>query len=122
MSLEPLGAERRQFARIKKNYIVRFYQKDNPTVKLEISQVENVSKGGLCFTSTILFKQNDMLSLELRTPYISDTIYLEGIILDIQEKIKGMIYKNRLQFQNISPMAAAVLKKIEQYNLKGDVK
>jgi hypothetical protein len=111
------GKERRQFIRIKKNYIIRFCAKSNPALKFEVSQVENVSKGGLCFTSTIKFNEGDDLAIELRTPYVTDIIYLEGNILHIQETIKGLLYSNRLKFHDISPEAAIVLEKIEKYNL-----
>ncbi|MFH0754467.1 MAG: PilZ domain-containing protein, partial [Candidatus Omnitrophota bacterium] len=80
MTSEKFGAERRQHVRIKKNYIIRFHEKSNPAVKFEVSQIENISRGGLCFTSTTLFPVNLVLSIELRTPYITDTIYLEGAL------------------------------------------
>ena len=111
------GKERRQFVRIKKNYIIRFCAKNNPALKFEVSQVENVSKGGLCFTSTIKFTEGDDLAIELRTPYVADTIYLEGNILHIQETVKGLLYSNRLRFHDVSPESADVLEKIEKYNL-----
>jgi hypothetical protein len=111
------GKERRQFIRIKKNYIIRFCAKSNPALKFEVSQVENVSKGGLCFTSTIKFTEGDDLAIELRTPYVADTIYLEGHILHTHETIKGLLYSNRLKFHDVSPQSADVLEKIEKYNL-----
>ncbi len=114
------GAERRRFTRIKKNYILRFCQKDNPSLKFELSQIENISKGGICFSSTIPFHIGDTLAIELRTPYITDIIYMEGHILEAKEKVKGLIFQNRLQFLNLSPLAIEVLEKIEKYNTKGD--
>lgn len=116
MPNQPQGQERRQTVRIKKHFILRFFLKNEPTKALEISQVEDISKGGICFTSTINFKKGDILGIELRTPYISDAINLEGTIVAIHDKIKGMIYQNHLQFQNITPAASAILEKIEQYN------
>ncbi|GEM_PF-1029887 len=111
------GSERRQFIRIRKNYIVRFCQKNNPSLKFEVSQVENISRGGICFTSTMAFEPGSVVALELRTPYVADTICLEGQILDSHEKIKGLIYQNRLKFYNITHEASDVLEKIEKYNL-----
>ena len=111
------GKERRQFIRIKKNYIVRFYDKTNPALKFEVSQVENVSKGGLCFTSTIRFDEGADLAIELRTPYVAETVYLEGHVLHSREAVKGLLYANRVKFHDISPKSADVLEKIEKYNL-----
>jgi hypothetical protein len=109
--------ERRQFVRIKKNYIIRFCDKSNPSLRFEVSQVENVSKGGLCFTSTIKFDEGADLAIELRTPFVADTVFLEGHILHSRETVKGLLYANRLRFHDVSPQSANVLEKIEKYNL-----
>ena len=113
---QPQGSERRQFPRIKKNYIIRFSEKNNPSLKFDVSQIENISRGGICFASTIPFKSGTELAVELRTPYITDTVYLEGHVLESREKIKGLIYHNRFQFHEITPLAESVLEKIEKYN------
>ncbi len=113
---QPGGVERRQHPRIKKNYIIRFFDKSNPSIKFDVSQVENISQGGLCFTSTVGFKEGTHIEVELRTPYISDTVFLEGHILSCREKVRGMIFENRVKFQDVSPRAQDVLAKIEQYN------
>jgi hypothetical protein len=113
--------ERRQFVRIRKHYIIRFYQKDNPSLKYEASQIENISKGGLCFTSTIPFDIGAHLAIELRTPYVAEKVYLEGRILESKEKIKGVVYQNRIRFNDLSAHAVDVLDKVEKYNLsKGE--
>ena len=75
MAHEPQGQERRQFTRIRKHFILRFFLKDAPGIDLEISQIEDISKGGICFTSTMNFKKGDALIIELRTPYISAVLY-----------------------------------------------
>jgi hypothetical protein len=113
--------ERRQFVRIRKHYIIRFYQKDNPSLKYEASQILNISKGGLCFSSTIPFDIGAHLAIELRTPYVAEKVYLEGRILESKEKIKGVVYQNRIKFNDLSAHAADVLDKVEKYNLsKGE--
>jgi hypothetical protein len=111
------GKERRQFIRIKKNYIIRFCEKSNPSLKFEVSQVENISKGGLCFTSTMPFEDGADIAIELRTPYVADTIYLEGHVLNSKETVKGLLYANRLKFHDVSSESEDVLDKIEKYNL-----
>ncbi|MBF0387290.1 MAG: PilZ domain-containing protein [Candidatus Omnitrophica bacterium] len=119
---EAEGKERRQFIRIEKHFILRFYLKVNPALEFEISQIENISKGGLCFTSTLSFKKDDLVVVELRTPYLTNVVNFEGTIVAIQEKVKGMIYSNHLQFQNIDPAAATILEKIEKFSADKEVK
>lgn len=119
MTSDPQGIERRKFFRVKRNFVVRVYQKGLSQTKYEVSQIENVSKGGMCFSSSILFKQGDILEIELRTPYISDVVHLEGIVLQCQDKVRGVIYHVRVQFQNLTKNSQDMLEKIEKYNSKG---
>lgn len=119
---EPQGQERRQSVRISRNFILRFFLKDNPAVNVEISQVENISRGGICFTSVVNFKKGDVLTIELRTPYITDVILLDGVIVSILEKVKGLIFENHVQFQHVTAKAAVILEKIERFNSKAEAK
>lgn len=121
MFLKPEGSERRKFARIKKHYIIRFIQKGNRSVKYEVSQVENISRGGMLFSSSVGFEKDAELLIELRTPYIAETVHLTGIILECKDKVPGILFQNRLQFLDLSPTAQDILDKIEKYNLKGAV-
>lgn len=119
MAQQPEGAERRQFARIKKHYIIRFAQKNNLSLKYEVSQVENISKGGMSFSSAISFPADTELMIELRTPYMSETVHLVGVVLESKAKIPGILFQNRLKFTNLTTAAQDILEKIEKYNLKG---
>jgi hypothetical protein len=119
MFQNPDGSERRKSPRIKKHFIIRFIQKDNLTVKHEVSQVENISKGGMSFSSSVRFEKDAELLIELRTPYIAETVHLSGIILECKDKIPGILFQNRLQFLDLSPAAQDILDKIEKYNPKG---
>lgn len=114
------GAERRSSIRVKKHYIIRFSQKDNPSLKYEVSQVENISKGGLCFSSSFSFAPGTVLAIELRTPYIAETVHLEGRVLESKDKIPGILFQNRLQFQGTTAQALDILDKIEKYNTKSE--
>jgi hypothetical protein len=114
--------ERRQHARIRKHYIVRVYQKENPALKQEACQIENISRGGLCFSSTAPFLVGTQIALELRTPYVAEKVYIEGLVLESKEKIKGVVYQNRIKFTELSPYAAEVLDKVEKYNLSKEEK
>ncbi len=109
-------SERRQYARIKKNYIIRFSDKANPSVNIQVSQVENISRGGVCFNSSIPFTVGTNVAIEMRTPYLAESIYFEGNVLGTKEVIKGMIFQNHVKFHDLSARALDVLEKIEKYN------
>ena len=112
--------ERRKYLRIYRNFIMSYHEKGKLTTSHNVSQVNNVSKGGLSFSSTHPLKQGAVITIDLKTPFLSDSIHLEGVVLECREKIPDMIYEIRLQFQEIPEQVLMVLEKIENYGkLKG---
>lgn len=109
---EKTGAERRQSTRIAKSFILTYYAANNPDEKLETSQLRNISSGGVCFISSCAFETGTKLSIELQTPYLSDTTYLEGIVLQSHVKAKNLIYETRLEFDNLDTKSQVVLNKL----------
>ena len=107
--------ERRKYLRIYRNFIMSYHEKGKSIIKHNVYQVNNVSKGGLSFSSTHPLKQGVVLTVDLKTPFIANTIRLEGVVLGCIEKIPEMIYEIRLQFQETSEEVLAVLEKIESY-------
>ncbi len=111
-SQEELIQERRQYLRINKNFIVRYFEAENPTEKHEVTQLKNISRGGMCLVTSQYFAPAVRLTIELKVPHFSDMVLLEGSVLQSHEKIKNIIYETRVQFINISPQGAAALDKI----------
>ena len=120
MTSEFDGANRRKFVRIYKNFILTYHPKDDPKAKFEITQLSNISRGGMCFLSSKYISPGMVLSIELKTPYITETIAFEGKIIDCREKVKNIIYEIRVTFSKLSPTATDVLHKLEQLNPKGE--
>ena len=109
---------RREHVRIYRNYIVSYHLKGKRDVKYDMSQVNNISRGGINFTAIVPFTIGTELGIELKTPFINDKVLLEGTVLEAKEKVQGMLYEIRIQFHDISPDAENVLTKIEQYAAK----
>lgn len=109
---------RRQFVRIKRHYFLWFTDKTNPQIRFQVSQVEDISQGGLCFTSNIPLKQGALLQFKLQTPYIEEVVYLDGKVVAVREKVKGLMYSIHIQFDQLTPVVKEVLEKIEKYNIK----
>ena len=114
--------ERRQHKRFPKNFILKYFDLENPREKHEITQLKNISQGGLCFINSKNLAQHARLGIELKTPYISTTTYLEGVILDSHEKIPGILFETRLRFEKLDTQAELILKELIEYFLKGDDK
>ena len=107
---------RRKHLRIYRNFIMTYCEKGKNVASHDVSQVNNVSKGGLNFSSTHALKEGMILSIDLKTPFIADSMRLEGLVLACREKIPEMIYEIRLEFQAVPAKALTVLEKIENYS------
>ncbi len=112
---EKIGKERRRYERIKKSFILSYFDLAKPTEKFEITQLKNISLGGMCFVTTRSFEPPTKLAVELKTPYIAGTTYLEGVVLQSHEKMKDAIYETRLEFKNLDTEARIVLEKLMEF-------
>ena len=112
---EKSGKERRKYQRIQKSFILSYFDKVNPNQKYELTQLKNISQGGVCFITTQAFQKGKMIGIELRTPYLTDTTYLEGEVLQSHEKVKNMLYETRLEFRGVNSQAEFLLSKLIEY-------
>ncbi len=116
---EETRQERRKYTRIKKNFIISYYNKQSPSVKYEVSQIKNISLGGSCFITSNYCSPSTPIGIELKTPYLAGTVHLEGSVLESQEKVPNLVYETRLVFEPLTPQADFVLKKIVEYFKEG---
>lgn len=113
------GPERRQHPRIKKNFILSYFDPARPDQKFEITQLKNISLGGMCFITGRSFDTPAKLGIELKTPYLAGTTYLEGVVLESHEKMKGKIYETRLRFTLLDTEAKVLLEKLKEFFVNG---
>ena len=106
---------RRKYVRIYRNFILLYRLKGQENIVYEMSQVNNISRGGVNFSSTVLLTVGGELSIEIKTPFLNDKVNLEGVVLECKEKIPNLIYGVRVEFKNVSAQVNDVLVKIEQY-------
>ena len=118
----PNQPERRRYIRISKTFILSYFVKDKPEVKYAATQIRNISLGGMCVITSTPFEPGTILSIELKTPYLTGTTHIEGVVLASQEKIHGILNETRLTFKSLHPEAEFVLGKIVDYfkDKKGD--
>jgi hypothetical protein len=107
--------ERRKHLRIYRNFILSYHVKGKVIAKHNVFQVNNVSRGGMNFSSTHPLNPGVIVMIDLKAPFIADSIRLEGIVLECREKIPDMIYEIRLQFQEVPEQVLSVFEKIESY-------
>ncbi len=107
--------DRRKHIRIDKNLLLTFYELNNPEEKFQVSQIKNISKGGLCIVTTRKYEPNIKLGIELKTPFFGETMRLEGTTLESRQMIEGILFETHFKFDAISPESEIILEKIEQY-------
>jgi len=116
--------ERRKYIRMSKNFILSYNIKGKPSITHKVSQLKNISKGGICLITKQSYDPSTLLTIELRTPYLADVTQFEGTVLQSHEKISNIIYETRLQFNELSPQAEFLLQKLEEFfkQEKGEAK
>ena len=116
---EEIRKERRRDIRIKKSFIISYHDKQDPSVKHDVSQIRNISLGGSCFISSHYCAPSTKMGIELKTPYLAGTVHLDGTVLESHEKIPNLLYETRLVFEPLTPQAEFVLNKIVEYFKEG---
>lgn len=111
--------ERRKHLRIKKNFIMSYYLEGEPSVRYKVTQLKNISKGGMCFITAQQYAKGTRLIVELRTPYLVDITRMEGTVLESHEKLSEIIYETRIQFGALTPPAEFLISKLEELFKKG---
>ncbi len=111
--------EKRKSTRYKKPYIVKFGLKDNVHKPFDVSQLYDISKGGLKFISHQNYGSGTKIVFYIRFPFLypHETI-VEGEIVANQEAFMGKMYKIGAKFVNITAEIAAVLEQMDQINQK----
>jgi len=107
--------ERRVYKRIKKHFILSYFELTNPEIRYDASQLKNISLGGMCFVTAKPFSRGALLGIELKTPFMAELTHLEGSVLESHEKLKNIIYETRLKFENLTPQAEFVISRLIQY-------
>lgn len=118
---ESFSQERRQYVRVTKNFILTYYEKDRPGEKHEITQLKNISLGGMCFITTKSHTPKTHLAIELKTPYLANITYLEGTVQMSHEKVKGILYETRVKFESLNTEAEYLLSKMIEFFVNGEL-
>lgn len=112
--------ERRRGKRIKKHFILSYFEKEYPHRCYELTQLKNIGPGGMCFITSQKFNPGTKLGIELRTPYLAETTYLEGEVLESHEKVKELIYETRLKFEFLDQQGEFWVAKLIEFFTNGD--
>ncbi len=115
-----IESERRHSQRIHKNFILSYFNKANPNQRYELTQMKNIGMGGMCFIASQKFEPRTKIGIELTTPYLAEITYLDGIVLESNEKVKDMIYETRLKFECLDSQAEFLLGRLIEFFSNGE--
>src|SRR5579862_6735416 len=94
--------ERRKHKRYEYPFAMFFYVKGKRGVTYEMSQVNNISLGGINFSSNCKCPKGARVCMELKTPFTPDIIQIEGILHECMEVVDGKLYRMRIEFKDPS--------------------
>jgi hypothetical protein len=112
--------EKRAFKRINKHFLLTYFLKTNPAEKFEITQLKNISLGGVCFITSSKLEPGLEIGMELKTPYLADATFFEATVLESHENVKKILYQTRAIFNNVTPQGHVLLNKIMEVFINGE--
>ena len=115
-----MSQERRKSKRIRKNFILSYFEKNFPQRRYELTQLKNIGRGGMCFITSKQFETGIKIGIELKTPYLAEATHLEASVLESHEKVKNMIYETRVKFESLDPEGEFLLAKLIEFSASGE--
>ncbi len=119
MENKPLDVNKRKDPRIDKKYCVKYYVKDSIEQKYDISQIKDISKGGVRFWSASILAKDTVLVVELHVPYVERGVKVEAVVVACEERVPGLIFEVRLRFVDLAQQAKEILEIIEKRYQQG---
>ena len=107
--------EKRKYTRIKKNFILTYYDLTDPSKRHDASQLKNISLGGICLITGKPYPPGTHLGIELKTPFLSELTHLEGLVLESHTSIHNIIYETRVKFTQLPNQSKFVLQKLIEH-------
>ncbi len=104
------GIERRKYPRLNCHFLVS-YGVCGENCTLDVSQLKNISLGGVCFTAGEQFEKEATLALKIRLPFFPDPIMATGRVIESRESVQGLIYDTRLEFSSMDEYDTKILSK-----------
>ncbi len=66
--------DRRKYVRVYRNFILTYHHKEKGGDKRDISQVNNISKGGISFVATQALAVQAIIGIDLQTPFSAKAV------------------------------------------------
>jgi len=111
------GPERREHPRMRVNFVVN-YRIQELLDSYDLSQTKDVSQGGALLTTNKPFEKDTHLTMNLRIPFVSQKIELEGKVIGSREVVRDLVYETRVSFIGLDENFFKKLGEFIKENLK----
>ena len=91
------GPERREHQRMSVNFVINYRIQELPD-SYDLSQTKDVSQGGVLLTTNKSFEKGTYLTMNLRIPFVSQKIELEGKVIGSRKVVRDLVYETRVSF------------------------
>ncbi|MDP3143263.1 MAG: PilZ domain-containing protein [Candidatus Omnitrophota bacterium] len=112
--------ERRQFERLKRKFVVSYHSLEDPSATFDISQIKDISLGGMRFVTSRGYQADTVLAIELQTPFVRERLSLQAKVLESKEVVADLIYDTRVIFSELDDEAKHYLTRTIEIFLKKD--
>jgi len=97
--IEPEKNQKRQCPRVNGHFIVSYSLEGKDEI-IELSQIKNLSQGGMALNTSIKFNPGTQLTLKLRIPLAHEPVKIIGRVVESRDLGKNL-YNTRIQFVTI---------------------
>lgn len=106
--------DRRKHPRVTKHFLITYYDEKVTDSQRNVSQLKNISQGGVCFSSCAAYPKDTRLKILIKTPYLAETLSAVGIVVDCIEKVPNVIYEIHIRLESLNEKTQIILEKIEK--------
>jgi len=111
--------DKRRDERFKRQYIIIYSLKEDPTKSFEVSGMQDISKGGLKFVSYDNYAVGTVIVFQVKFPFnYPNATRIEGKVVGAHQMPNAKSYKISINFINLDGAAAAALDQMEKINSK----
>ncbi len=112
--------ERRRDQRLQRPLIVSYQLCCDPNANYDVTQIKDISLGGMRFVTSESYPAETLLSIELRTPFREERLKLKASVIESKEIAANLIYETRVRFVDLDNDTREALSKTISVLLKKD--
>ena len=98
--MEGKDKEKRKYPRVDARFVVSYRIVEDDNI-MDLSQIKNLSLGGMLFTTMDHFDPGTQLSIEMRVPVDPHPVEIVGRVVDSCKVSKESIYNTRIEFLTV---------------------